>query len=154
MKIYKVFRLKNCIIVVRKYYPVCLSQFRGMIIKNFGLYRQYIQMMVEALEKLLQGLTEAKIKHGNIKLTNCFVRVVSSHTGPVLRLIVSDPHMKMMFDKPKNDSEGVADIMHSLISGRMPVIMPEADRMLHQAVLNSGHARLIQLLYENRAPKP
>mgnify|MGYP000917275554 CR=1 FL=1 len=41
-KVYRVIRLKSCIIQIRKFYPVCLQRFKGMLIKNYELNKQYL----------------------------------------------------------------------------------------------------------------
>ena len=120
-----------------------------MLIKNHELYKEYIKAMVQALDRLLSHLNTLTIQHGNIKMTNCFLRLTSSHEGPLIHIVVSDPHLAMMFDEPKEDSEAIADMIHTLISGRPPVKLLEIDRVLHQVVTNSPFFTLLNSYYTN-----
>jgi hypothetical protein len=54
----------------------------------------------------------------------------------------------MMFEEPSNDSESIADIMHTLICGRPPVKQIDNERVLHQVVTNSPYYSLIEHLYK------
>lgn len=53
--------------------------------------------------------------HGNLKASNCFLKV-DRHGD--LQILTSDPHLKLMLSKPKHDARGLADMVKSLINGR------------------------------------
>ena len=81
-------------------------------------------LIVGALDKLLRTLHKHSICHGNLKLSNIFVHLSSGiGSTPQFNLIISDPHLPYMFDKPIKDSQAIADIIHTLVSGRPPVMM-------------------------------
>ena len=91
--------------------------------------KSYIQEL--ALENLYKTLSKYRIGHGNIKVHNCFLKLNSDHEGNKLSIVVSDPHLDMMFEDPTPDSESIADIIHVLICGRRPIKIPDYKRMIH-----------------------
>ena len=87
--------------------------------------------MVLALENLYKTLQKFQIEHGNIKVHNCYLKLNNGHDNNKLSIVVSDPHLNMMFNEPTPDSEAIADIIHVLICGRRPVKIPDYKRMVH-----------------------
>ena len=138
-KIYRVIRLKNSIIIIRKHYPVCLQQYVPCIIKNKDIQKQFLRSLILALENLLKTLQKYQIEHKNLKLSNCYLKLNSSK----LQIVVSDPHFEMMFEDPKPDCEAIADMVHILISGRPPIKIPDYKRMIHQSVKNGAYYQMI-----------
>jgi hypothetical protein len=85
-----------------------------------------------------------KIDHGNLKPSNCFLKLVSGK----LQIIVSDPYLSFMFDEPVSDTEAIANMLHLLISGRPPIQIPDYKRQIHQSVKNSSYFPLIKSYFD------
>ena len=148
-KIYKVIRLRSSIIIVKKYYPVSLQHLVPCLIKNKDLHKKFLRSIVLALENLFNTLQKFQIEHGNLKLSNCFLRLQCDADGPSkLKVVVGDPHLPLMFEEASPDSEAIADMIHTFICGRPPVKIPDYKRMIHQSAKNSAYYQLIQFYYE------
>lgn len=88
--------------------------------------------MLGALFDLFESLVKINYNHGNLKLQNIFINKYQyTDNGLKLKLIISDPHLALMFEEPSKDSESIADIMHTLICGRPPVKQIDNERVLH-----------------------
>ena len=135
-------------IIIKKYYPVCLESFVPCIIQDYEVYKQYLRNIIHALEKFHETLLKFDIQHGNLKLSNIFLRCSNEQVGPELSLIMSDPHQQFMFEEPKPDTEAIADIVHTLICGRPPNKVPDYKRLIHPGVKNSIYYPYVKALYE------
>jgi hypothetical protein len=143
-KIYKIVRLSSSIIIIKKFYPVCLERFLSLLISNRNLYKQYLRTVVIALQDLLENLMKYKIEHGNLKPSNCFLKYVDGQ----LQIMVSDPYLSFMFDDPLSDTESIATTIHMLVSGRPPIQIPDYKRQIHQSVKNCSYYPLIKYYFD------
>jgi LytS/YehU family sensor histidine kinase len=125
--VYKIVRLKNSIVVIRKYYSICASRFKGILIKNPELHTDFLRVMIQAFLRLFDSLRAQNIKHGNIKLQNCFFRIIQTHEGQQLKIILSDPYLDMNFEPPRSDQHAIGEILHTLVCGRPPAVMMMGD---------------------------
>ena len=79
-------------------------------------------------------------------MSNCFLKLKSSGT---LSIVVSDPHLSMMFNEPKNDFAAIANMIHTLIVGRPPICIPgKTTRQMHQAVMGTVYHPMILYYYD------
>ena len=56
----------------------------------------------------------------------------------------------MMFEELQYDAERVGNIMHQLISGKMPILLTDGPRQIDIMVENSPYYSLIQWYYEEQ----
>lgn len=73
------------------------------------MHKKLIRLLVLSLENLINTFKRLNIHHGNLKLSNCFLKLSSSGK---LMVVVSDPHIQMMFSEPQSDNVAIANMIH------------------------------------------
>lgn len=93
-------------------------------------------------------------------MNNCFVKMkkttadCSQGEGRLwLQIVVSDPHVKMMFEERQLDTEAVVDLIHTVLVGRPPVTLSDKTKILDERVKNSGYWVLLQQLQSMAAER-
>ena len=115
-RVYNVVRLPKSVVVIKKYMRCSLEQFIGVMLRDEQLAKRLLRTLILALERLFHQMQKTNLKHGNLKASNCFLKV-DRHGD--LHLLLSDPHLKLMLSEPTHDARGLADIMKLLIRGRV-----------------------------------
>lgn len=105
---------------------MCLENLKDYVIQNIDLLKDFVFQIVQALLRLLVVLQKLQLTHGNLKMSNCFLKMKETCYGPELQVVVSDPFFMIMFNRPKKDAEAVADMIHLLICGKPPASISQS----------------------------
>ena len=121
-KVYKIVRLKSSILIIKKFYPVCLEKFLNVFIKDRELHKQFLRTLTLALQNLYTFLQLYQIDHENLKPSNCFLKINNSESDKnTLQIVISDPYLDYHLNEPLSDSEAIGNMMHQIICGRLPI---------------------------------